>query len=73
MKSDPSFNPFHAAQQQFDKIADLLNLDGSTRKLLRQPLREHHVSIPVLMDDGSHEVFRGFRIQPNEARGPGKG
>ena len=73
MKNDPSFNPFHAAQKQFDKIADLLNLDGSTRKLLRRPLREHHVSIPVRMDDGTHEVFQGFRIQHNDARGPGKG
>ena len=59
--------------RQFDKVADLLELDESTRELLRNPLREYHFSIPITMDDGSHKVFRGFRSQHNDARGPGKG
>jgi glutamate dehydrogenase len=68
-----SYNPFRAAQQQFDKAADLLNLNEATRELLRNPLREYHFSIPVRMDDGSKQVFRAFRIQHNDARGPSKG
>jgi glutamate dehydrogenase len=67
------FNPFEMAQKQFDGVADLLELDQSTRDLLRQPLREYHFSIPVRMDDGSVRVFRGFRCQHNDARGPCKG
>ncbi len=73
MGSDRSYNPFHMAQQQFDKVADFLGLDQATRDLLRFPLREYHFSIPVRMDDGSFKVFRGFRVQHNDARGPGKG
>ncbi|MGD1010048.1 MAG: Glu/Leu/Phe/Val dehydrogenase [Candidatus Aminicenantales bacterium] len=67
------FNPFEMAQKQFDGIADLLELDQPTRELLRQPLREYHFSIPVRMDDGNVRVFRGFRCQHNDARGPCKG
>jgi glutamate dehydrogenase (NAD(P)+) len=61
------------AQTQFDKAADFLNLDEGTRELLRNPMREYHFSIPVRMDDGKVKVFRGFRVQHNDARGPGKG
>lgn len=68
-----AYNPFEMAQTQFDRVADLLDLDKGTRDLLRWPLREYHVSIPVRMDDGSVQVFRGFRVQHNDARGPGKG
>jgi glutamate dehydrogenase len=68
-----AYNAFQMAQTQFDRIADLLELDKPIRDLLRYPLREYHVSIPVRMDDGSFQVFRGFRVQHNDARGPGKG
>ena len=71
--SGKSYNPFEMAQAQFDKIADDLKLDEGTRDLLRTPLREHHFSIPVKMDDGTTKVFRGFRCQHNDARGPNKG
>ena len=67
------FNPFEMAQAQFDKAADVLGLDAATRELLRFPLREYHIAIPVRMDDGSVKVFRGFRIQHNDSRGPCKG
>jgi glutamate dehydrogenase (NAD(P)+) len=67
------FNPFEMAQAQFDKVAEILNLDEATRHLLRNPLREYHFSIPVKMDDGTTKVFRGFRVQHNDARGPCKG
>jgi len=72
MKSH-SYNPFHVAQAQFDKAADMLDLDQATRKLLRNPIREHHFLIPVRLDNGSVEVFKGYRILHNDARGPAKG
>jgi len=68
-----SYNPFHVAQGQFDKVAALLELDEGVRELLRQPLREYQFSIPVRMDDGTVRVFKGFRVQHNDARGPAKG
>ncbi len=67
------FNAFEMAQRQFDAVADKLQLDPAMRELLRWPLREYHFSIPVKMDDGSVKVFRGFRVQHNDARGPAKG
>ncbi len=68
-----AFNPFEMARKQFDNIADLLGLNQATRDLLRSPMREFTFSIPVRMDDGSVNIFRGFRVQHNDARGPGKG
>ncbi len=67
------FNAFTMAQTQFDAIADSLGLDSGIKELLRQPLREYHFSLPVKMDDGTTRVFRGFRVQHNDARGPAKG
>jgi glutamate dehydrogenase len=71
--ADKSFNAFKMAQQQFDSVADKLDLDQATRDLLRNPLREYHFLIPIRMDDGSVKVFQGFRVQHNDARGPAKG
>jgi glutamate dehydrogenase (NAD(P)+) len=68
-----SYNPFTAAQEQFDHVADLLELEPGMREFLRVPMREYHFSIPVRMDDGKVRVFRGFRVQHNDARGPAKG
>jgi glutamate dehydrogenase (NAD(P)+) len=67
------FNAFETAQSQFDSVADMLNLDQAARDLLRFPLREFAFAIPVRMDDGSVQVFRGFRVQHNDAKGPCKG
>ncbi len=71
--SSAAFNPFHMAQAQFDKVASLLDLDTATRDLLRNPMREYQFNIPVRMDDGTVAIFRGFRVQHNDARGPCKG
>jgi glutamate dehydrogenase len=71
--ADGSFNPFKMAQQQFDAVAEKLGLDKATCDLLRNPDREFHFNIPIRMDDGSYKVFRGFRVQHNDARGPSKG
>lgn len=66
-------NPFEISQQQLDRAAEKLNLDPDIHKFLREPMREIHVSIPVKMDDGTLKIFKGFRVQYNDARGPNKG
>ena len=68
-----AFNPYEMARAQFDKIADMIELEDATRQFLRTPMREFHFNIPVRMDDGCVQVFRGFRVQHNDARGPCKG
>jgi glutamate dehydrogenase (NAD(P)+) len=66
-------NPWAVAQQQFDLAADRLNLDPGLRRVLREPRRELTVHFPVHMDDGSVQVFTGYRVQHNLGRGPAKG
>jgi glutamate dehydrogenase (NAD(P)+) len=66
-------NPFEIAQRQLDEAAGILKLEPGIHALLREPLRELHVILPVKMDDGSVKVFKGFRVQYNDARGPTKG
>ncbi len=68
-----SYNLFQTAQSQFDKAADLLELNSATREFLRNPMREFHFTIPIHMDNGEMKVFRAFRIQHNDARGPVEG
>ncbi len=72
MKTKP-FNSFEMAQAQFDAVAKVLDLTPAARDLLGDPLREYAFAIPVRMDDGAIQIFRGFRIQHNDARGPCKG
>ena len=60
-------------ENQFDMAADLIGLDVSMRTLLKTPFRTVSVEVPVHMDDGHLEVFRGYRVQHNGARGPCKG
>jgi glutamate dehydrogenase (NAD(P)+) len=73
VESAASLNPFAIAQHQFDTAAGILKLDPRLRAVLREPVRELHVSLPVRMDDGDVKVFKGFRVQYNDARGPSKG
>ncbi len=73
LKESETLNPFSIAQAQLDEAAEMLNLDPATHELLRWPLRELHVTLPVRMDDGSFKIFHGFRVQYNDARGPTKG
>ncbi len=68
-----SINPWTVAQRQFDLAADRLNLDPGLRRVLREPRRELTVHFPVKMDDGSVQVFTGYRVQHNVGRGPAKG
>ena len=66
-------NPFAIAQKQLDSAAKLLALDEATHQLLRNPMRETHVSLPVRMDNGKVKIFEAFRVQYNWALGPTKG
>ena len=66
-------NPWEAQAARFDLAASKLNLDDGIWKVLRYPTREIIVHIPVQMDDGSIEVFTGYRVQHSMARGPAKG
>jgi glutamate dehydrogenase (NAD(P)+) len=69
----PVINPWQVAQQQFDLAADRLGLDPALRRILRETRRELTVHFPVKMDDGTVEVFTGYRVQHNLGRGPAKG
>ena len=66
-------NAWQVAQRQFDLAAEMLNLDSGLRRVLREPRRELTVHFPVHMDDGSVQVFTGYRVQHNLGRGPAKG
>ena len=66
-------NAFQIAQKQFDNVAEIMNLDPGVREVLRWPAREFTFRIPVRMDNGTLQVFTGFRVQHNDARGPNKG
>lgn len=61
------------AHEQLDKIASFLKLDPAIHAILREPQRCVEVSIPVTMDDGSIQVFKGYRSMHSDAIGPGKG
>jgi glutamate dehydrogenase (NAD(P)+) len=66
-------NPWESQAARFDLAAHKLNLDEGLWRVLRYPTREIILHIPVQMDDGSLEVFTGFRVQHSIARGPAKG
>jgi glutamate dehydrogenase (NAD(P)+) len=61
------------ATAQFEQAADLLKLHKHVRTILSQPKTELIVNFPVLMDNGEYRLFRGYRIQHNNALGPYKG
>lgn len=61
------------ATTQFELAANLINLESYMRRILITPFREVQVEVPVRMDDGRIEVYTGYRIQHNGARGPCKG
>ena len=60
-------------KRSFDFAAERLGLDPGVRRMFCEPWRELRVSLPVRMDDGRIEVFIGYRVQHNAARGPYKG
>lgn len=73
MTSDLQWNPFEEVNQVFDHAAERLRLPSGVREMLRRPWRELQVQVPVRMDTGDIELFTGYRVQHNAARGPYKG
>ena len=66
-------NPFELARAQLRRVGEVFALDPDLIRVLSKPKKAVEVSIPVQMDDGSIEVFTGFRVTHNIARGPSKG
>lgn len=72
-KATPKTGMYENVKQQFEQAADLMNLNPSVRKILAITNTEIVVHFPVKMDDGSVEVFTGYRVQHNNSLGPYKG
>jgi glutamate dehydrogenase (NAD(P)+) len=66
-------NPYEIAKGQLQRVGEVFALDPDLIRVLSKPKKAVEVSIPVQMDDGSIEVFTGFRVTHNIARGPSKG
>jgi glutamate dehydrogenase (NAD(P)+) len=64
---------YEETMDRFDQAAQLLDVDRGLYKIVRYPVREITVYLPVQMDDGRFEVFTGYRVQHSIARGPAKG
>jgi len=68
-----AFNPWLHVASLIQKAGDLLGLDQGMIKRIITPERIHEVAIPVRMDDGTIDMFTGWRILHDTSRGPGKG
>ncbi len=66
-------NPFEMAKKQIDIVAEKMGLNDNIKKYLKRVERALIVSIPIKMDDGSLEIFEGYRVHHSTVRGPGKG
>jgi glutamate dehydrogenase (NAD(P)+) len=64
---------WEAVLERLDEAAELSKLDPDVHRVLRAPARVLEVAVPVRMDDGSVEVFTGWRVHHDTTRGPGKG
>ena len=71
--TDVEINPYEMMLQQLDMVREYTNIPHGVWKILRQPERALEVSVPVVRDDGEIEMFTGYRVQHNSARGPCKG
>ncbi len=68
-----SADAWHTVLERLDDAAKLADLDPDIHRLLRTPARVLEVAVPVRLDDGSIEVFTGWRVHHDTTRGPGKG
>ena len=73
MANIAEMTPFEAVTRYFDQACDRLGVPDQIRNLICTPDREMRVELPVRMDDGTLEVFIGYRNQHNGSRGPYKG
>ena len=72
MSFRPKVPAYEIASRNFERAADLIDLSPNWRILIRTPFREMKVEVPLYREDGTFEVYEGFRIQHNGARGPFK-
>lgn len=66
-------NPFEAMMSRFHEAAMKLGLDEETYNVLKSPVKQVIVSLPITMDDGSKRVFEGYRVIHSNILGPSKG
>lgn len=66
-------NPFESAKKKLDIAAEVIDLKPNTLEYLKKVERSLIVSMPVVMDDGSLEIFEGYRVHHSTLRGPAKG
>lgn len=66
-------NPFESMMSRFDEAAKIIGLDEGSYNVLKSPQKAVIVNIPVTMDNGSVQVFEGFRVVHNANLGPSKG
>ena len=66
-------NPYEIAKSQLKKVADTFAIDPNLVNVLQECKKALTVSVPVSMDDGKTQVFQGYRVTHNVARGPSKG
>jgi glutamate dehydrogenase (NAD(P)+) len=64
---------FEMACRQFDIVADRLQIPANDRDRLKYPKRSMSVAVPIHRDDGSVQVFAGYRVQHHLTLGPTKG
>ena len=65
--------PFESMMRRFDIAADILELEPGIYEYLKTPEKQVIVSIPISMDDGTIQVFKGYRVIHSTVRGPSKG
>src|SRR5688572_24409345 len=68
-----NYDFFKVVQHYLDRAAKVVDLPDHVSQILAQPKNEIMVHFPVLMDDGHHRLFKGYRVQHNNALGPYKG
>ena len=66
-------NPFEIARNQLRRVADAFDIDQNLVAVLGECKKAVEVSVPVSMDNGTTQVFKGYRVTHNVARGPSKG
>ncbi|MEK6986032.1 MAG: Glu/Leu/Phe/Val dehydrogenase [Candidatus Thermoplasmatota archaeon] len=66
-------NPYQMALEQLKTVAKRMKLDPNLHEVLKHPMRSLEVYLPVRMDNGTIQVFTGYRVQHSMARGPAKG
>jgi glutamate dehydrogenase (NAD(P)+) len=73
LETESSKKLYQGVCERFEQSASFINLDSKVHAIMSQPKAELMIHFPVKMDDGSYELFKGYRIQHNNLLGPYKG